>query len=179
MKYIEQVDAEFIRLTRRSKGLSQEDVAKGIGVAQVTISAWEKGKQQPQPAALAKLSRLLEVPVDRIKRAPSVPAEERKRFSLIKTNEELEAEFYEALVVIVSTMKSKAGKKTIQSTVREIVKAWSLAVFGQDRPPPPSRTDYFPENAKLICNLCGLEVGTLPKGSCEECGLSCGWSAEL
>lgn len=49
---------------RKQAGMSQEELGKRLGVSQQTISAWEKGKTQPDLAQLRRLASLFSVPVD-------------------------------------------------------------------------------------------------------------------
>lgn len=46
---------------RKSKGLSQEELAEKIGVSRQTIYAWETGKSVPDTENLAKLCQVLEI----------------------------------------------------------------------------------------------------------------------
>ncbi|MBE3519199.1 MAG: helix-turn-helix domain-containing protein [Firmicutes bacterium] len=49
---------------RKQAGMTQEELGKRLGVPQQTISAWEKGKTQPDLAQLRRLASLFSVPVD-------------------------------------------------------------------------------------------------------------------
>lgn len=64
---------EFIRSYRRERGLTQTDLANLLRVDQATVSRWESGRQDPQPAmqtALRALFRELDwVPADQAIRA--------------------------------------------------------------------------------------------------------------
>lgn len=51
---------------RQSRGLSQKEVAEALGVAQNTVSNWEKGKRQISAATLLAISSLFSVSVDEI-----------------------------------------------------------------------------------------------------------------
>jgi transcriptional regulator with XRE-family HTH domain len=58
--------SQKIRELRRTypKGeLSQEDVAKRLGIAANTVSRWETGTYKPTPEDLDALSRLFDVPI--------------------------------------------------------------------------------------------------------------------
>ena len=39
--------AEFIKISRKAAGLTQEDFAKEIGVSFATVNRWETGKARP------------------------------------------------------------------------------------------------------------------------------------
>jgi len=52
--------ARKIRQCRRLKDLTQEQLARSIGVSLNTVQRWESGKTQPSPLAMEKLQSLLE-----------------------------------------------------------------------------------------------------------------------
>lgn len=54
---------ENIRAIRKSKGLSQEELAVKINVVRQTVSKWEKGLSVPDSDLLIALSEALETPV--------------------------------------------------------------------------------------------------------------------
>lgn len=54
---------ENIRAVRRSKGLSQEELAVKLGVVRQTVSKWEQGLSVPDSDLLLSLSEALETPV--------------------------------------------------------------------------------------------------------------------
>lgn len=54
---------ENIRSVRKSKGLSQEELAVKLHVVRQTISKWEKGLSVPDSDMLISLSEALETPV--------------------------------------------------------------------------------------------------------------------
>ncbi len=55
---------ERIRQARKTKGLSQTDLAKRIGVTQPAIANWESGVHDPRRLTLAKLADALEASLD-------------------------------------------------------------------------------------------------------------------
>lgn len=55
---------ERIRQARKSKGLSQTDLAQRIGVTQPAIANWESGIHDPRRLTLAKLAEALEASLD-------------------------------------------------------------------------------------------------------------------
>ncbi|PQA89647.1 helix-turn-helix domain-containing protein [Hyphococcus luteus] len=55
---------ERIRQARKTKGLSQSDLAKRIGVTQPAIANWESGVHDPRRLTLAKLADALEASLD-------------------------------------------------------------------------------------------------------------------
>ena len=54
---------ENIKTIRKSKGLSQEELAIKLNVVRQTISKWEQGLSVPDADMLISLSEVLEVPV--------------------------------------------------------------------------------------------------------------------
>ena len=55
--------SENIRAIRKSKGLSQEELAVKLNVVRQTISKWEQGLSVPDSDMLIALSEVLETPV--------------------------------------------------------------------------------------------------------------------
>ena len=55
--------SENIRAIRKSKGLSQEELAIKLNVVRQTISKWEQGLSVPDSSMLISLSEALETPV--------------------------------------------------------------------------------------------------------------------
>lgn len=53
-----------IAQARSARGLSQETLARTLGVATVTPSRWERGKNRPSAELLAAISEALDVPVE-------------------------------------------------------------------------------------------------------------------
>lgn len=54
---------ENIKIIRKSKGLSQEELAVKLNVVRQTISKWEQGLSVPDADLLISLSEVLETPV--------------------------------------------------------------------------------------------------------------------
>ena len=54
---------ENIKAIRKSKGLSQEELAIKLNVVRQTISKWEKGMSVPDSEMLISISEVLETPV--------------------------------------------------------------------------------------------------------------------
>jgi transcriptional regulator with XRE-family HTH domain len=48
----------------KSKGFKQKFVAEKVGVSEVTLSNWVKGKTVPNEKHLAKLSLVLDTPIE-------------------------------------------------------------------------------------------------------------------
>ncbi len=54
---------ENIKAIRKSKGLSQEELAVKLNVVRQTVSKWEKGLSVPDSEMLVEISDILEMPV--------------------------------------------------------------------------------------------------------------------
>ena len=54
---------ENIKIIRKSKGLSQEELAVRLNVVRQTISKWENGLSVPDADMLISISEVLETPV--------------------------------------------------------------------------------------------------------------------
>jgi putative transcriptional regulator len=55
--------SENIKILRKAKGLSQEELAVKLNVVRQTVSKWEKGLSVPDSDLLIAISEALEVPV--------------------------------------------------------------------------------------------------------------------
>jgi len=53
------MDKETIKELRHKLGLSQEGLARRLGVSVVTVRRWEKGTFQPSPLALRRIEELI------------------------------------------------------------------------------------------------------------------------
>ena len=53
-----------IRQLREARGMTQQDLAKTIGVSQATVSDWEKGKINPDLVRAVKLADLFDTTLD-------------------------------------------------------------------------------------------------------------------
>lgn len=54
------VDREAIKQLRHKLGLSQEGLARKLGVSVLTVRRWEKGTFKPSPLALRRIEELRE-----------------------------------------------------------------------------------------------------------------------
>ena len=57
---------ENLRLKRKERGLSQEELASRLHVVRQTISKWEKGQSVPDAEQLIKLAVILETTVSEL-----------------------------------------------------------------------------------------------------------------
>lgn len=54
--------SENLKKIRTERGISQQELAKKVGVSQTAIYQWEKGTRAPKAEAIAKLANILDVP---------------------------------------------------------------------------------------------------------------------
>ena len=66
---------ENIKNLRKSKGLSQEELAVKLNVVRQTVSKWENGLSVPDADMLIALSQVLDTPVSTLLRQTLAPAE--------------------------------------------------------------------------------------------------------
>ena len=67
--------SENLRNIRKSKGLSQEELARRLNVVRQTVSKWEQGLSVPDSEMLIRLARELETPVSVLLGEPVSPQE--------------------------------------------------------------------------------------------------------
>ena len=82
---------ENIKAIRRSKGLSQQELAVKVNVVRQTVSKWEKGLSVPDADLLVRLAEVLEVSVSQLLGAgvpPEAPADQVAE-QLARINEQL------------------------------------------------------------------------------------------
>lgn len=58
--------AAALREIRKRMGLTQEDLARLVGVERSTVTKWESGQNEPPLPMLAKLADVLGVPADEL-----------------------------------------------------------------------------------------------------------------
>ena len=57
----------LIKELRKSKGLSQSQLAKEINISKKTLADWENGRRNPNEYNYKKLSSFFDVPIDTLK----------------------------------------------------------------------------------------------------------------
>lgn len=82
---------ERIKLLRKKKGLSQEDLAVRLDVVRQTISKWEKGYSLPNAEMLTRLADVLDVSVNELLGTQTESPAEKERLvnELAQINEKL------------------------------------------------------------------------------------------
>lgn len=67
LKFVKLVNMEFKDIfadLRKEKGISQEKLAKEMGVSFAAINHWENGKREPTLNMLRKISKYFDVTID-------------------------------------------------------------------------------------------------------------------
>jgi transcriptional regulator with XRE-family HTH domain len=57
---------ELIQIKRKERNLTQEDLAKLLGVRPNAVSNYEKGIRKPRGPVAVKLSTILDIPLEKI-----------------------------------------------------------------------------------------------------------------
>lgn len=137
-----------LKVLRKEKGFSQEELAARLHVVRQTISKWEKGLSVPDADLLVRLSELLDTPVDTllgaaVGKAPdtSVIAQQLEQINATLAEKNRRSRFIWRtvgivllVVVIVSILLAVAGIITYQNfmadgttTIKEITSVQSLS----------------------------------------------------
>lgn len=102
---------ENLRILRKAKGLSQEELAARLHVVRQTISKWEKGLSVPDSEMLLAISEVLETPVSTL---------------LGKTVAETEADSLKALSEKLEMINSQLAQR---KTMRRRMIRWLLILL--------------------------------------------------
>jgi len=89
------MNAAEIKALREALGLSQEQLARDLGVSFTTVSRWEQGHTKPSPLAIVKLKEIKRQWEDRVSQEDIIP----KKGELVFTTKSGEvASFAHAIV---------------------------------------------------------------------------------
>jgi len=82
---------ENIKLIRKDRGLTQEELAIRVNVVRQTVSKWEKGLSVPDAELLQKIAEVLEVSVSQLLGREEEPEKDRNEVAeqLSRINEQL------------------------------------------------------------------------------------------
>lgn len=82
---------ENIKILRKNKGLTQEELAARLNVVRQTVSKWEKGLSVPDAEMLQKMAEVLETDVSQLLGAQTLKTEEKNEVAeqLSRINEQL------------------------------------------------------------------------------------------
>ena len=103
--------SENIKAIRKSKGLSQEELAIKLNVVRQTISKWEKGLSVPDSEMLISISEILETPVSTLL---GETISDKREDELKIISEKLE------IINLQLSQKSKQKRKIIRWTLASI-----------------------------------------------------------
>lgn len=81
---------ENLKIIRKQKGLSQEELAIRLNVVRQTVSKWEKGLSVPDADMLMKIADVFEVPVSQLLGAMIIDNENKNEIAdqLVRINEQ-------------------------------------------------------------------------------------------
>lgn len=116
-------DVSKLRMVRVESGLSQDEVAKNLGISRDTLSKYETGELEPNVDTLVKLANMYHVSLDylvgktneRVSLDNDKPSEFERRFNSLGPEEQRDLEKYMDLLEIKTKMDSN-DKKTNCST---------------------------------------------------------------
>lgn len=86
-----------LREGRLARGLSQEQVARELGVTRQAVTKWENGASLPSSANLLRLSALLEIPLEELTGTPAKREDPFRRWGELAVLAAKVAAFYAAL----------------------------------------------------------------------------------
>ena len=141
---------ENLKIIRKSKGLSQEELAVRLNVVRQTVSKWEQGRSVPDADLLIALSEVLETPVSTLL---GETVEETRADDLRAISEKLE------VINLQPARRRSAGRSALHWLCLTLCAAvlllfWALAVSNS----PFLRWDFRdPETAVAGTILHGLE----------------------
>lgn len=113
---------KHIKKLRRRANLSQQELAKLIGVNQYNISFWEINRSEPSSSQLLKLSLIFKVPVDYILGKNEIVTYNEEEFKSVTNNFELDIKddnLKELLDIYNSLSKDK------QEDLLQLIKSFS------------------------------------------------------
>ena len=130
----------FIAEARKTKNLTQRQLADALSISNKTISKWECGKGLPEVSLMLPLCAALDITVndllsgERVSPADYQTKAEGNMMDLIKENEENRRRMLESVIVVsitviaVSALIIIASYLNLPTAVRIIVVAFSVAV---------------------------------------------------
>ena len=130
----------FIAEARKTKNLTQRQLADALSISNKTISKWECGKGLPEVSLMLPLCAALDITVndllsgERVSPADYQTKAEGNMMDLIKENEENRRRMLESVIVVsitviaVSALIIIASYLNLPTAVRIIVVAFSIAV---------------------------------------------------
>ncbi|GIM46365.1 hypothetical protein DNHGIG_19140 [Collibacillus ludicampi] len=114
-----------LRGLREKRNLTQEQVAKILGITRPAYTQYETGKREPDPETLAKLAEIYQVTTDYLIKGTNDPAQ--KRSILNDVIENLTPEEVEQLRTLLQ--EEVAFKELLSSpteTIKDFLRAWTI-----------------------------------------------------
>ncbi|MBN1364243.1 MAG: helix-turn-helix transcriptional regulator [Syntrophaceae bacterium] len=104
--------ADKIKLLRKKKKLSQEQLAEAVGINAAHLSRLENDKYQPSMPVLKKMAEVLEVTVDYLlseedEAVPEIKIKNKPLAERIKLIESLDEDDQNALIRVIDSMLTK------------------------------------------------------------------------
>lgn len=100
---------ENLKLYRKEKGFSQEQLALQLNVVRQTISKWEKGLSIPDAELLIKLAEILDVSVSGLLGSKIEVSEGKKELDVLKSEISKLNEYIDVYKNKISKFKRKIG----------------------------------------------------------------------
>jgi len=104
-----------IRKYRKEKGLTQEELAKKIGVIQSNVYRWERDIIIPSLSTIKKIAQILEVSIDGLlfteKERKSIKTTDKELLDKLKDLDKLTPADRVTILNLIDTMKHKAEQR--------------------------------------------------------------------
>ena len=116
-----------IRKYRKEKELTQEDMARRLGVTASAVNKWENGAAYPDILLLAPIARLLEISLDTLLAYQETLTEQEVRQLIAELNRKLEAETYDSVFSWArSKIETYPNSSMLINSFAAILNAWGL-----------------------------------------------------
>ena len=112
---------ETIRKYRKEKSMTQEEMAKRLGVTPPAVNKWENGNSYPDIMLLAPIARLLDISVDALLSFQGELTDEEIRQIIRESDEKFKNSTYEEAFVFI--------KKNMEKYPNCDQLAWQLALM--------------------------------------------------
>jgi|GEM_PF-1728002 len=119
-----------ISALRHEYGLNQKELGEKLGVGQTTVSAWEKGKNEPDNETLHKMAQLFRCSIDYLlghandERTRGLPQEERAKLTENDRAEKQLAKYERELYYQEGGLTPEEEEDLIESTARQEYETW-------------------------------------------------------
>ena len=94
---------ENMRHLRKKKGMTMKELGELVGVAEITISAYETGKREPSLEILCKIADVLDVSLDMLVRGKEKDRPEGRPIGeMLKMYDKLSSEELELILAVIN-----------------------------------------------------------------------------